>query len=302
MSTNQSPEFTKAQQKFLDSKTDKEKLESLEEMMRTMPQHKSAESLRANIRQRYKKLKGKLEAKRKQKKLSAKQGIKKQGIQVVFCGLTNSGKSSILKILTNASPEIADYDYTTKYSILGTLEYEHIPFQLIDMPAINHENFDQGLANSADILLIVITDLEQIPEIFQFLNKAEGKKIIIFNKSDLLTAEQKRRIAATLKSKRYDFLLISTKTQEGIGELKEKLFENSNTIRVSTKEPRKQKSPNPVLLKPKTTVEELAKKIFHSSVKIKEIRITGPSSKFPNQKVSLQHILKDKDVVEFYTC
>ena len=47
------------------------------------------------------------------------------------------------------------------------------------------------------------------------------------------------------------------------------------------------------------TIEILAKKIFHSKIKIKEVRVTGPSSKFPNQAVSLSHILKDKDIVEF---
>jgi ribosome-interacting GTPase 1 len=50
-----------------------------------------------------------------------------------------------------------------------------------------------------------------------------------------------------------------------------------------------------------STVDDLAKKIFFSGVKIKETRVTGPSSKFPNQTVGLKHILKDKDIVEFHT-
>ena len=36
-------------------------------------------------------------------------------------------------------------------------------------------------------------------------------------------------------------------------------------------------------------------------IEVKEIRITGPSSKFPNQRVGLSHILKDKDIIEFHT-
>ena len=53
--------------------------------------------------------------------------------------------------------------------------------------------------------------------------------------------------------------------------------------------------------KPDTTVKELSHKVFHSKIKIKEIRITGPSSKFSNQVVGLKHKLKDKDIVEFHT-
>ena len=54
-------------------------------------------------------------------------------------------------------------------------------------------------------------------------------------------------------------------------------------------------------MKPSSTVENLAKKVFHSDIKIKETRITGPSSKFPNQTIGLKHVLKDKDIVEFHT-
>ena len=50
-----------------------------------------------------------------------------------------------------------------------------------------------------------------------------------------------------------------------------------------------------------SNVENVAEKIFKKKVKIKEARVSGPSSKFPNQKVSLKHKLKDKDTVEFYT-
>jgi thiamine-monophosphate kinase len=46
---------------------------------------------------------------------------------------------------------------------------------------------------------------------------------------------------------------------------------------------------------------EAQKSAEESTKKVKETKITGPSSKFSNQKVGLEHVLKDKDIVEFKT-
>ena len=62
------------------------------------------------------------------------------------------------------------------------------------------------------------------------------------------------------------------------------------------------KREKPVILDKESTVKDVAEKIFHGfSEKIKETRITGPSSKFSNQIVGLKHKVKDLDVVEFKT-
>ena len=301
MPINASFEYQKAESKFLRVKSDEEKIEALEEMEKTAPSHKGAESLRANIRTRIKKLKEKIESRRKQKQVKSKEGIKKEGIQIVLVGLTNSGKSSLLDKVTNARPLISDFLFTTKHPLLGSLYYEGIKFQIIDMPAVNFESFDQGIANSADILLILITNIQDLKEILPILNKATGKKVVVFNKSDLLTEQEKRKISSFLQSKKYDFLLISAKTGENLNLLKEKLIANSSVIRIYTKQPGKKADEDPVTLPVNTTLEKLARKIFPNKVKIKEIRITGPSSKFPNQIVGLKHVLKDKDIVEFHT-
>jgi len=300
-STNAHPEYLAAEKKYHLAQTDEERLEAMKEMMSYMPQHKAGERLRADLRLRYKKLKEKLEVQKKKKKSFSKAGIKKEGIQVCLAGLTNSGKSSLLSLLTNASPLISDIQFTTQQPIIGILYHQGIKFQIVDMPAVNHETFDSGVSNVTDILLIMITDIKQIETIMPYLQKSTGRKIIVFNKIDLLNEQEKRKVQATLQSKKYNFCLISCNTLEGFDELKKKLIENSGIIRIFTKQPGKEKDEDPVIMKPGSSVEDLAKKIFHSSIKIKETRVTGPSSKFPNQTVGLKHILKDLDVVEFHT-
>jgi len=303
MPTNVDYKYANAEARYLVAKTDKEKLEALEEMMQTMPKHKSAEALRKNIRTRYKKIKEKIETNKQKKKATARKlGIKKQEMQAVLVGLANSGKSSILSCLTNASPEIAPYAYTTKHPNLGTLDYEGCKIQLIDMPAIENEICDLSIMNTADTLLIVIEKTGQLKEIETFLENATSSRIIIFNKSDLFSSEEKRKISSFLQSKKYNFQMVSCLTGDNLPSLKNKIFQSFHKIRVYTKEPGKPADKeDPLILPQVSCVKDAAEKILHGlSKQIKETRVTGPSSKFPNQKVGLEHVLKDKDIVEFY--
>ena len=302
MATNPGYEFTKAEKHYDEAQTDEERLLALEEMIRTMPGHKSAEALRANLRSRYKKIKNEMAEKKKRGKQTSRIAIKKADMQAVLVGLTNSGKSSVLNALTNANPRIASYGFTTNTPEIGILYYGACPIQIIDLPAIGAETFETGIINTADTLLIVIEKIHEIHEVEKVLQKAKGKRIIIFNKIDLYDEQTKRKIQETLRTKRYNFSLISCRTQEGIAELKEKIFKSFDKIRVYTKQPGKKEDPDPIIMPPHSIVKNAAKIIFKGKLDvIKRIKIWGPSSKFGGQEVGIQHELKDKDILEFQT-
>lgn len=304
-STNQSPAYQKAQGRFLSAQTLEEKISALEEMIRECPKHKSSENMLANLKTRYKKLKGQLIKSRKSGK-SGKTRIKKEEMQAVIIGFTNAGKSSLLSVLTNARPKISQGEnifFTTKFPEIGMVDYSSgIQVQLIEIPAFKSEYYDKGLVNTADAILILIKSIGQINEIKKELDKAKGKKIVVFGKVDLLDEQTKRKINATLQSKKYNFALVSVKTNEGIEELKNKVFQVFDKIRIYTKEPKKEKSKRPIVMKKDSAVRDVAEKILTGfSNKIKETKIWGPSSKFSGQIVGLNHKLKDLDVVEFKT-
>jgi hypothetical protein len=270
-------------------------------MLRTAPKHKSSENFVAELKKRLIKLREKQE-KEKAKKGGSRIGIKKDEMQVTIIGKTKSGKSSLLNTLTNARAGTGDYSFITKKPIVGVMDYYGTGIQIIEIPAIESEYYDRGLVNSADVILILITDLNQIEDIRKLLNKASGKQIIVFNKIDLLSENEKRKISANLQSRKYDFVLISTNNKENIQKLKDKIFDNIDKIRVYTKEPGKEKSNRPVILEKDSKVRDVAEKILKGlSSKIKETKIWGPSSKFSGQKVGLKHKLMDMDVVEFKT-
>jgi ribosome-interacting GTPase 1 len=301
MPVNVHPDYVEAEREYLRAETLNEKLEKLQKMISLAPSHKGGENLRAQLKTRYKKLREKIEKAKKTGK-SLKVGIKKHDMQAIIIGIANTGKSSLLSILTNARPKISDNKFSTTQPIIGMMHYKTADIQLIENPSVESEFYDKGLTNTGDTLLILITEISQIERIKPLLYKSKAKQIIVFNKSDKLDFNRERKISATLSSKKYDFVLISTKTSKGIDELKEKLFNSFDKIRVYTKQPKKEKAKKPIILNPNSTIKDVAEKILKGfSKKIKETRIWGPSSKFAGQKVGLSHKLKDLDIVEFKT-
>jgi len=301
MPINASPHFERVQSEHEAAVGTEAKIRTLKKMLTLAPKHKGAENLLKQLKTRLKKLKYAYE-KESKKAGSTQKGIKKHDMQAVIIGQTNSGKSSLLSILTNAEPKISEHKFTTIKPKIGMMNFEKTNIQLIEVPAIDSEYYDKGIVNTADTILIIVDKIKQIKEILEKMKNSSGKKIIVFNKIDLLNKNEQRKLSATLSSKKYNFVLISTKTNENLEELKEKLFQSFDKIRIYTKEPSKEKSPKPIIMKPDSTLKDVAEKILKGfSEKVRETRIWGPSSKFPGQKIGLKHKLKDLDIVEFKT-
>lgn len=301
MPVNAGPEYFAAEKKYLAAQTDEQRIAFLEEMIRGAPKHKSSEHFVANLKQRLKKFEERKEKARKTGS-STKKAIKKEGYQCVIIGFPNVGKSSLLEKLTNAKPKISHVPFTTKQPEIGTLIYQGLKTQIVDLPAIGSEGFDIGIVNTADRLLVIIEKLEDIQRVEPHILRAKGKRVYLINKSDLLSIEEKRKLEANIRSKKINGLMISTITGENIDILKNKIVNEMDAIRIYLKEPGKPASSIPMIMPTSSTVKDVAEKILKGfSLRIKETKVTGPSSKFPNQKVGLSHVLKDRDIVEFST-
>lgn len=300
-STNQGPEYFTAEKGYLSAKSPEEQIFWLEEMMRNFKKHKGSEGMLANLRQRLKKIQEKQEKAKKSGKSSHKT-IKKEGFQIVLLGLPSSGKSSLLSTMTNAKSPASPYGFTTKEPIVGTLDYEGIKAQVIDLPSIGSDAFDSGLIHTADLILIVLDKLQDLDKISAIVKRSSGKQLIVITKADLLSDNEIRKLQETIKSRKLPAIVISSYSQFNLPELKEKILSLMNVVRIYFKEPNKPVSKIPMVARSNSTVQQIGEKIYKGfSSKVKETRVTGPSSKFPNQKVGLSHILKDKDIVEFHT-
>lgn len=301
MPINAGYEYFNAEKEYLAAQKIEDKIYWLEEMIKKAPKHKSSENFVSELKQRLKKLQEKSE-KLAKKGSGGKKGIRKEGYQFVLVGKTNVGKSLLLSKLTNATPKVVEYQFSTREPEIGTFEFDGARAQVVDDPSIGSEYFDVGLANNADCLLIVVENIEEILEIEKQIPRAKGKRIIVFNKGDLIEGEVKRKLEATIKSKKIDGFIVSAFKDAGILELKKKMFSVMDVVRIYLKEPGKEAKGEPLVLKPGATIREVGEHIFKGFSKtVKETRITGPSGKFPNQKVGMEHVVRDKDVVEFHT-
>lgn len=301
MPINAHPEFTAAEGEYLKATTLEEKIEKLKKMISYAPAHKGGENLRAQLKTRLKKLQEQ-QIKQKKSGKSSKIGIKKEDMQAVIIGKTNSGKSSLLNNLTKAQAGISSNKFTTVVPKIGMMSYQTVSIQLVEIPPIDSDFYDKGTVYTSDTVLIVINSLDELKEIEDQI-RTSAKKIIVFNKIDLFSEQEKRKIFSRLQSKKYNFVLVSSKNLEGIEELKEKIFKSFDKLRIYTKEPGKEPDKNrPMILNPKSTVKDVAEKILKGfSMRVKQIRIWGPSSKFPGQIIGLNHEVKDSDIVEFKT-
>ena len=297
-STNQSPFYQRAEQEYHEATTDEERIACLEIMMKEVPKHKSSENMRKNLTTRYKKLKSNL-AKHKKSGKGNQQGIKKADMQVVLVGFTNTGKSTLFRTLTKLITKISPHQFTTYTTQLGTFKFEDAQIQIIDMPSFPHH--EKSLLNSTDTILLVIDNIKQIKEAEKYTYRTKAKIILILNK---IEEKDRRKIEANLNSKfkNYNYQIISVKDPKKteLEELKRKIFETFPIIRVYTKEPKKEPTKDPMIMKSGATLKEAAEKILKGmSKKIKRARVWGPSSKFLGQVIGLEHVLKDKDIIEF---
>lgn len=299
MPINASPEYFRAQGEYLAAKTKEEKVKALEKMIKLAPKHKGSENLLAELRSKLSKLKKEVEEEKKKKKYRASSValVKKTGdAMAVLVGFTKSGKSSLLTALTNASPKVSPFPYTTIKPEQGVFDYEGCKIQVVEVPSfrgnIEIDSESLGIVRMADLIVIVALNDMEIDNVLQELKEAKIflPTLIIHNKLDVI-----QKIPSLSE------LSISSLTKQNIPELKEKIFSKLKIIRVFTKEPGKKQSQLPIILKQNTTIKDLTKKIHKSFLeKFSYALVWGKSAKFPGQRCGLEHKLQDGDVVEIY--
>lgn len=314
MVVNASLEFLKAQKKYLEAKTDEEKLVALEEMLKFAPKHKGAEELRANLRARYAKLKAKIEERKLKEKL-IKRGkgisIEKQGIQVCIYGLTNSGKSLLLNLITNAKPKVSDIPYTTTTPEMGMLNYNNVDFQLIEFPSLYLDLGEDrkwlSYSLTTDLILILAKKIEDanliVEELFKFNETIKDKQILVI--VNLIESKEikKEKVMFETKDKKLRKVInvISCDIAKNLEIIKEEIFSNLPIFRIYLKRPEsKEPEKKPIVFLTSPSILDVLEKIKKSKEKFIKARVYGKSVKFNGQIVGLDHKLVDGDIVEFY--
>ncbi|MGQ9529904.1 MAG: OBG GTPase family GTP-binding protein [Candidatus Bathycorpusculaceae bacterium] len=181
----------------------REKLQLMQEFLSLVPKHKGTAKLCAQVKKQMATLRREIEEKKHRKagKGGPKFFIEKEGAaQIVIIGLTNVGKSSLLKALTNAKVEVSPNPYTTKEPIPGVLNYQDIQFQIVEAPALMEGSADGrawglqslALARNADGLILMV-DLSQdcVGQLSIILGEMEKARILVSKPKARVEIERK---------------------------------------------------------------------------------------------------------------
>jgi len=325
MPANLTPEYLEAERRFKSAKSTEDKVAALEEMMATIPRHKGTEKMQADLKRRLSKLRAE-QARRPTSRIGIIHRVEKEGAgQVAMVGPPNSGKSLLVRRLTHAMPEVADYPFTTRVPLPGMMPFEDVQVQLVDLPPV-HPDFPESwlyqIIRNADAALLVVdlsdpdlledleTTLGQVANAKVQLDQAElpnapgwlrKRTLLVANKIDAGGAPEALEILRDLYGARFALTRVSAETGEGLEDFRRAVFELLEVIRVYTKAPgKKLERTAPYVLKRGSRLIDLAAHVHHDFLtQLKYARVWG-HGKFEGQMVNRDHVLEDKDVVELH--
>ncbi len=326
MPANLTPQYLEAEKRFKSAGSTDEKVSALEEMLATIPRHKGTEKMQADLKRRLSKLRQE-QARRPASRAGIVHRVEKEGAgQVALVGPPNSGKSLLIRKLSHAAPEVADYPFTTRVPLPGMMEFEDIQVQLVDLPPVHpefHEAWLYQVIREADRALLVV-DLSD-PDLLEDLETTLGelakakvhlgegappagvpgwlakKTLVVANKNDLPGAPENLEILKELYGERFPILPVSAETGDGLEELRRRAFDLLEVIRVYTKAPgKKLERTAPYVLKRGAHLIDLAAHVHHDFLaQLKFARVWG-HGRFEGQMVNRDYVLEDKDVVELH--
>ncbi|WP_347922638.1 GTPase ObgE [Pontimicrobium sp. SW4] len=168
---------------------------------------------------------------------------------VGLVGFPNVGKSTLLSVITSAKPKIADYEFTTLKPNLGIVEYrDYQSFVMADIPGIIEgaaegkglgHYFLRHIERNSVLLFMIPADADDIHKQYDILldelrrynpEMLDKERFIAISKSDMLDDELKAELKEELDNNLpIDYMFISSVAQQGITELKDKLWKMLNS-------------------------------------------------------------------------
>lgn len=165
---------------------------------------------------------------------------------VGLVGFPNAGKSTLLAAVSAARPEIADYPFTTLVPNLGVVPYrDYRSFVMADIPGII-EGASQGkglglrflrhIERNSILLFLVSADSENIKAEYETLlneltiynpSLLDKNRLLAISKADIVSDEDRIELKESIPAD-IPYMFISSVTQEGIEQLKDKIWHTIN--------------------------------------------------------------------------
>ena len=162
---------------------------------------------------------------------------------VGIIGLPNAGKSSLLAAITNATPKIANYKFTTLNPNLGVAIYDNKEITIADIPGLIEGahtgvwlgiKFLKHIERCKTLLHLIDITEENTENLYKQVRNELGKyskdllkkdELIVFNKIDLIDKNKlKEKKDKFSKKTKNEVLAISTFDKNSVAKIKSKLI------------------------------------------------------------------------------
>lgn len=161
---------------------------------------------------------------------------------VGIIGIPSAGKSTLISVISNARPKIADYPFTTLIPNLGVCDHKGYSFLVSDIPGlIEGASEGKGLGHEflkhieRCALLVHVLDgshLDHIVSEYQIIQKelntystelGKKKQLVVVNKIDVLDKDLEglllEKLTAETKLKKKEIFFISAASHQGLEKL-----------------------------------------------------------------------------------
>lgn len=328
MPANLTPQYQKAESEFRRAQSAPQRIDGLERLLQLIPKHKGTEKLQADLKTKLKEAREEAESEKTAPKSTRIDRIPRQGAgTIILVGAPNSGKSRLLKELTSAHPEVANYPFTTREPLPGMMTWEDVRVQLVDTPPVTSSHLEPsltGFVRSADAVVLCFDgSSDDAPqETADVLQQLANRKTRLatttgFDDDDMSIVHVRTLLAVThagdpdaalrlemfrdLTAAALETIMVELDDPSTIEPLRTAIYLSLNLMRLYTKRPGKPaERDNPFTLPVGSTVEDLAERVHKElAASLTHARVWGPTTG-EGQTVGRDHILLDGDVVELH--
>ncbi|MCE5314698.1 MAG: hypothetical protein ABFD49_02965 [Armatimonadota bacterium] len=208
MPANLTPDYRAAEARFRAAETTEDKLEALEQMYAAIPKHKGTEKLRADIKRRMAKLRGKIrQAKPALGQPDAYEIIKYGDLRIALIGPHSSGKSTLFALLTSDK----EYARQDLISVVRSADAVAIALDCSDDMLLDH------LADIREELAVynILLAGKHTPQTGSAAGTVSKPAFVIANKIDAPGSEENFEALRDVYADEFDILPVSAKTGEG---------------------------------------------------------------------------------------
>lgn len=328
MPANLTPMYRKAERDYRHAQSAMEQVECLQKMLQLIPKHKGTDKLQGFIKSKL--AEAKIAARQQANAPKSGQAfrIPRHGSgRIVVVGGPNSGKSTILDLLTNAKPEVAPFPFTTREPLPAVMDFHGVQIQLIDTPPITAGQLPPWMLNlvrTADAVILTFdgTSDDAPEDTAVVLNEFQSRRTQLsdrsgFDEQDFAVAHIPTLLVATRAADadvdvRLELLQglcdvdcpvfrLEASQPDSVASLHSAVFERLGLIRIYTKPPGKPADMGaPLTVSRDGTVEDLALQIHEDLARdLKHARLWGHGD-HDGQIIGRDHVLRDGDVVELH--